>query len=240
MRLVPGWQKPNGNHVFGVEITLAPGWKTYWRAPGGNGIPPHFDWTGSTNVQKARISWPSPQVFDSYGFRTVGYTEHVVFPVEVVPNDPKQPVSMALDLFFGVCEEVCIPANAQSQLALTAGDDATKNMINAALTAQVDTASQAGVTALKCTIRPNASGFDLAVEMRLGADLGATPYAVIETGSDTLIASPTQASASGGVVRLDTAATFYGSDAMVIDRSALRITLFGKNRSVELSGCPAS
>src|SRR4051812_16992734 len=27
----------------GIEIRLAPGWKTYWRYPGDSGVPPRFD-----------------------------------------------------------------------------------------------------------------------------------------------------------------------------------------------------
>ena len=36
---------------IGLQIKLAPGWKTYWRTPGDAGIPPHFDWVGSENLQ---------------------------------------------------------------------------------------------------------------------------------------------------------------------------------------------
>src|SRR5262245_22083808 len=42
----------------GVEIRLAPGWKTYWRYPGDSGVPPTFDFTRSTNVASATVSWP--------------------------------------------------------------------------------------------------------------------------------------------------------------------------------------
>ena len=46
-RILPGWERPDGTRIIGVELTLAPGWKTYWRAPGDSGIPPRFDWSGS-------------------------------------------------------------------------------------------------------------------------------------------------------------------------------------------------
>ena len=41
--------RPN-RYLAGVEIALADGWKTYWRKPGDAGVPPAFDWAGSTNV----------------------------------------------------------------------------------------------------------------------------------------------------------------------------------------------
>jgi len=66
---------------------LAPGWKTYWRAPGDGGIPPRFDWQGSENLGGAEFHWPVPQVFHENGLRSMGYYDSVVIPVEVsVPN----------------------------------------------------------------------------------------------------------------------------------------------------------
>src|SRR5947199_3721959 len=33
----------------GIEVRLAPGWKTYWRYPGDSGVPPRFDFSKSQN-----------------------------------------------------------------------------------------------------------------------------------------------------------------------------------------------
>ena len=70
----------------GIEIVLPPGWKTYWRQPMGNGIPPQFDWSGSKNVAQVQLHWPSPEVFETYGMKSAGYEGQVVFPVQ----DPVQ------------------------------------------------------------------------------------------------------------------------------------------------------
>ena len=32
--LRPGWRATDGTHIAALQITLAPGWKTYWRQPG--------------------------------------------------------------------------------------------------------------------------------------------------------------------------------------------------------------
>ena len=42
-RILTGWQRTDGKHVSALHIELNDGWKTYWRAPGDAGIPPHFD-----------------------------------------------------------------------------------------------------------------------------------------------------------------------------------------------------
>ena len=46
--ILPGWRTAAGTHMTALRVKLAPGWKTYWRAPGDAGIPPRFDWTGTT------------------------------------------------------------------------------------------------------------------------------------------------------------------------------------------------
>ena len=46
VRLIAGARSDDGATVrAGIEIRLAPGWKTYWRYPGDSGIPPRFDFS---------------------------------------------------------------------------------------------------------------------------------------------------------------------------------------------------
>ena len=108
--LVPGWQTPSGSHMAAVNLTLAPGWKTYWRSPGDAGIPPSFNWSGSQNVGSVRIHWPAPSVFHSNGMQSIGYHDHLLLPVEVKPLDPSLPVVLSLKMELGVCDEICLPA----------------------------------------------------------------------------------------------------------------------------------
>ena len=92
-RLLSGWQTDRGTHMAALELALAPGWKTYWRAPGDAGIPPSFDFSASTNLKSVRFHWPRPAVFDLNGMQTIGYHDHLVLPIEVTPEDPAQPVT---------------------------------------------------------------------------------------------------------------------------------------------------
>ena len=85
VRLVAGApaDKSARSYLAGVEITLAEGWKTYWRTPGDAGVPPSFDWTGSTNVAKIEVRYPAPSRLDEPAALTIGYKNSVIFPVEV-------------------------------------------------------------------------------------------------------------------------------------------------------------
>ncbi|HJZ44776.1 MAG TPA: protein-disulfide reductase DsbD domain-containing protein [Hyphomicrobiaceae bacterium] len=120
VRLVAGAAAAKGakSYLAGVEITLADGWKTYWRNPGDAGVPPIFDWSGSTNVASMKVLYPAPSRLKEPGAETIGYTQAVLFPVEVTPEDAKKPVELKLLLEFGICREICIPAQSTLSLAI--------------------------------------------------------------------------------------------------------------------------
>lgn len=103
----------------GVEIRMKPGWKTYWRYPGDSGVPPRFDFSGSENLRAAIVTWPAPQRFyDSEG-QTIGYKSHVVLPLRVEAENPQKPVFLRLKLDYAICEKLCVPAEAKSELTLS-------------------------------------------------------------------------------------------------------------------------
>ena len=104
--------------VAGVRVVLDEGWKTYWRMPGDAGIPPQFDWTKSAGTAAIEVLYPLPGRFQDGSGETVGYQHEVIFPVRVKPLAGADAARLALDLFFAVCKEVCIPARAQLALAL--------------------------------------------------------------------------------------------------------------------------
>jgi len=108
----------------GLEIRLAPGWKTYWKAPGDSGIPPSFDWSASRNVAAVAVRWPVPQRFAGKDDTTIGYAGDVILPLRVTAKDPGQPVTLALALRYAVCNNICVPARASLSLPLAANDAA--------------------------------------------------------------------------------------------------------------------
>jgi DsbC/DsbD-like thiol-disulfide interchange protein len=110
--------KPAKTYLAGVEVTLEEGWKTYWRTPGDAGVPPAFDWKGSTNVAAVKVHYPAPSRLLEPAAQAIGYKTAVTFPVEVTPSDATKPVNLRLTMDFGVCREICIPAEATLSLTL--------------------------------------------------------------------------------------------------------------------------
>jgi DsbC/DsbD-like thiol-disulfide interchange protein len=122
VRLVAGGAKASrGPSLAGLQIVLDEGWKTYWRMPGDSGVPPAFDWAGSSNVAAITVLYPAPQRMPEAGGMAVGYKHSVLLPIEITPQDPAKPVALKLALEFGVCREICIPATASLELAIPAG-----------------------------------------------------------------------------------------------------------------------
>jgi DsbC/DsbD-like thiol-disulfide interchange protein len=106
-------------HRAGVEIRLAPGWKTYWRYPGDSGIPPRFDFSKSMNVKFVTVHYPAPQRLADESGTSIGYKHDVIFPLEVQPQDPSKPATLSLSIEYAVCEKLCVPADGKAELTLS-------------------------------------------------------------------------------------------------------------------------
>lgn len=117
----PATAAPGRSYLAGVELVLAEGWKTYWRMPGDAGVPPNFDWSGSTNVAKIKVLYPAPARLPEASGEAVGYTKAVIFPVQFTARNSKQPVELKLALEFGICREICIPAETTIGLIIPPG-----------------------------------------------------------------------------------------------------------------------
>ena len=122
VRLIGGTVPVKGEErtVAGIQIRMEPGWKTYWRNPGDSGVPPSFDWKGSTNLKAADVLYPAPRRFTDAGGVAIGYEDEVVFPVLITPERPDEPVELKLSLSYGLCKDLCIPNEASLSLELPA------------------------------------------------------------------------------------------------------------------------
>jgi DsbC/DsbD-like thiol-disulfide interchange protein len=138
-RLIAGSAPKHGATLrAGVEFRMDPGWHTYWRYPGDSGVPPQFDFDGSDNLRDAKVVFPAPRAFSDESGTSIGYLEHVVFPIVVTPKDPEKPVRLKLMAAYAVCEKLCVPAEAQLELLLSPGANGYDEAIKAAQ-AQVPT-----------------------------------------------------------------------------------------------------
>jgi len=165
VRLIAGGRAENGASLrAGIEMRLAPGWKTYWRYPGDSGIPPRFDFSKSRNVKSVAVRWPAPQRLADESGTSIGYKHDLIFPLEVVAEDPGKPVMLSLTIDYGVCEKICVPVDAKAELTLDGKSTAQDARITAA-EARVPkpaTLGQDGAISVRAVMR---DGSHIAVEV---------------------------------------------------------------------------
>lgn len=233
--LLPGSQMASGHFMAGLDLTLAPDWKTYWRAPGETGIPPQFDWTGSQNVAAVRLHWPSPQVFAVNGLQSIGYHDRLVLPLEVTPLDPAKPVTLHLQMQLGICKDICMPASLTLTQAL--GGDVDGRITAALRKGPVD-GQTAGLAEIACHIAPIDDGMHVSARIDL-PEQGTPETVVFETADTTVWVAEATMQRAG---RILTAATDFvptNGAPFALERDAVTVTIIGQTHSVEIKGCPA-
>ncbi|MCB2116309.1 MAG: hypothetical protein KDE00_08410 [Rhodobacteraceae bacterium] len=234
--LRPGWRTEAGTQMAALELTLAPGWKTYWRAPGEAGIPPEFDWRGSTNVGSVVYHWPKPEVFDLNGMRTLVYHDRLVLPVEITPAAPGQPVSLRAHVALGVCQEVCVPATVDVTGDLPL-EGTTDPEIRAALSQMPESGKAAGLRGAHCAAEPIRDGLRLTTRLDLPA-IGPDETAVIELSDRAVWVSQADIRREGGTLTAVADLVPPNAKPFALDRSSITITVFGdRGRVVEVQGC---
>src|ERR1700691_3812684 len=118
----------------GIALQLQPGWKTYWRTPGDSGVPPRFDFSKSENVEAVTVLWPAPTKFDAAaGGHSLAYHNQIVLPLRIVAKSADKPVILHADINYAVCEKLCIPVEANAELAFNSVASTEDSALFAAL-----------------------------------------------------------------------------------------------------------
>ncbi|OAN76651.1 hypothetical protein A8B78_03445 [Jannaschia sp. EhC01] len=232
--LMPGYRLDGDRHMAAIRIRLAPGWKTYWRAPGDGGVPTVLRLTQADGVSGMAIHWPRPRVFFTNGLRAIGYDGDVILPVEfALDADGTAQIAGRLDL--GVCQDVCMPISVDLAGALP--DVQTRDgAIAAALSDRPYTAEEVGAGAVTCAIEPIADGLRVTVRAQV-PDTGNDEALVVEHRDPMIWVSEATAERQGGWITgvADVIPADHGPFAM--NRGDLRITVIGSRMAVELNRC---
>jgi DsbC/DsbD-like thiol-disulfide interchange protein len=237
IEVLPGWQTASGTQMAALRLTLAPGWKTYWRAPGEGGIPPAFSWAGSQNIDTTAFHWPTPEVIDQNGMRSFGYHNQVVIPIEVTPSVPGALTHLQGEVEIGVCLDICVPM----RLSFAADLPPETHRDVAIATALIDNpipGAEAGLTAVTCAIEPGEDGIWVTATMAL-PPTGGSEVVVIEAGDPQVWVSATEVSRIGNALTARAEMVHVTGGAFALDRSAVRITVLGSDRAVDIQGCDA-
>jgi DsbC/DsbD-like thiol-disulfide interchange protein len=229
-----GWRLPNGNHMAAIRISLAPGWKTYWRAPGEGGVPTVLRLTEARGVAGMAIHWPRPEVFFTNGMRSIGYRDDVVLPVEFALTSTGA-VTVAGQVDMGVCLDVCMPITLELAGVLPPDTDRVRE-IGLALSDRPLTATEAGAGHATCAVEPIADG--LRVTLRVAVPpTGNDETVVMEHSDPDIWVSEAVTRRDGGIVQAMADVVPPDHGPFALNRSDLRITVIGSRMAVELDAC---
>lgn len=234
--ILTGWERADGTRIAALHLKLAPGWKTYWRAPGDAGIPPHFEWGGSRNLRSVAITWPTPEVFLTAGMQTIGYSGDVVIPLALIPRQNGKPITLKAHLDLGVCSDICVPHQMTLKTVINDSNTQPSPVIAAALASAPFSAKEARVTASTCILTPAADGLHIKATLALPST-GGKEVVVIETGQPDLWMGETKTTRKGGSLVVTGDMIASSGTAIGIDRSAIRFTVLGKKHAVDIRGC---
>lgn len=116
-----------------LEITLDEGWKTYWRDPGESGIPPVV--TVVSPQGEALIAFPAPERFDDGYSVWAGYDEPVALPLTFELSGMNATTLLDVSVFLGICDEICIPVQADLSLDLSDNAESERAIVEQAFAA---------------------------------------------------------------------------------------------------------
>ena len=233
--LLPGWTMRNGHYMAALQVKLAPGWHTYWRAPGAAGIPPQLDWSGSKNIANVQFHWPIPNIYVQNDMPFLGYETELILPIEFTPVTAGTIVVQG-DIMMGVCEDVCMPYTATFQGTLAQNTPAPHvGHIKAALERQPKRLSGA-----RCAATVIEDGMTITATLK-APSLGPTEMAVLEHPDPNVWVSESITTRSGRTVTVQSDMVPEHAKPFFVDRSQLRITLIGANGTAfEALGCSGS
>ena len=232
--ILPGWVTDQGTRMAALHLVLAPGWHTYWRNPGQAGIAPRLDWGQSQNVASVRAIWPRPRIFDQNGYRSYGYEDELILPLEITPQNGAHPMALLGDLAIGVCADTCVPADVTVQGVLR-GPGTRDRRIAAALDTRAEPGTRGGLTQALCQLRPDEREAELTLRATL-PPAGRTEDIIVELPGYRVTDSQTWREGGDLVTRARLRAPRRG-DALVFDRASLVFTVLSEDQMLVSQGC---
>ncbi|MEL6477290.1 MAG: protein-disulfide reductase DsbD domain-containing protein [Pseudomonadota bacterium] len=236
-QVLPGEMKSDGTRLAGLALELTPGWKTYWRSPGPAGIPPRLDWSGSENLAAARLHWPTPAVFTSFGLTTIGYADRVLLPVELTPEDPEKPIAVDLALELGVCRDICVFEHVTLTATLPPDLARHGSAIEAALALRPSPGPEAGLVSATCRITGQGGKRGFTATLTFDREIAGAKV-LLEGPKDVWLHGASTAPSGTQTLEV-TAKLDLLSDTAWVSRKSIRMTVLGPDWAADIQGCNA-
>ncbi len=139
---------PGQELYVALRTLMDPKWHTYWLNPGDSGEPVSIQWDLPEELSAGDIVWPMPDAIPTGPLTNYGFENEVFFPVKFKVSDTAKPgdvLPVKADVFYLVCEEVCIPEQTDLTLNLVVGSPVLDSSWNDIINVALDMAPQPGL-----------------------------------------------------------------------------------------------
>ena len=235
IEILEGWKKSDGSIVYGLKISLKDGWKTYWHTPGPMGLKPQFNFDGSSNIENLNVLWPSPKVFGSSGFESIGYENEVILPIIIQAKLSSNPVNLKIKGYIGICYDVCVPIEfeTQSEFKIVAKDINTDLL--AALANLPLSPSDLDKNKARCTISFGPTSFEIEADIPYLEKENSNIFFSIKDYRDALSIEQPKQFIPGKII--SASGSWYDKPNVKISGDLITITQIDEGQVIEQEGC---
>jgi thiol:disulfide interchange protein len=111
--------KPGQPFMAGAELTMQPGWHTYYKDAGDAGMPTKIIWELPPGFTAGELLWEKPNKFNDAGIVTYGYHDRNLVAVKITPPDGiTGDIVIKAKVKWLSCKDQCIPGKADLSLTL--------------------------------------------------------------------------------------------------------------------------
>jgi thiol:disulfide interchange protein DsbD len=108
----------------GFDLTMAPGWHTYWKNSGDSGIPTQIKWSLPAGVTAGEIEWPLPKKLPPAEVTTYAYEGETMLlvPLTLASNMNPGSIRLSAQVSWLECQDQCVPGATNISATLTVGE----------------------------------------------------------------------------------------------------------------------
>ena len=235
IEILEGWKKSDGSIVYGLKISLKDGWKTYWHTPGPMGLKPQFNFDRSLNIENLSVLWPSPKVFGSSGFESIGYENEVILPIIIQAKVSSNPVNLKIKGRIGICYDVCVPIEFETQSEFkTLSKDINTDLL-AALANLPLSPSDLDKNKARCTITFGPTSFEIEADVPYLEKENSKIFFSIKGYRDALSIEQPKHFTPGKII--SASGGWYNKPNVKISGDLITITQIDEDQVIEQEGC---
>ena len=112
--------EPGGQFWVALRQKIRPGWHTYWKNPGDSGAPTRITWDLPVGFEAGDILWPTPKRIPVGPLINYGFGGEILLITQMTAPSTLRPGPVPIKAYaeWLVCEEICIPEEAELELIL--------------------------------------------------------------------------------------------------------------------------